>query len=375
MAVASRAGVQVETVEGGAAFEAFLRLPYRLHADQPNWVPPLVRDERRRFSPGNPFFRHAQARLYLARLGHLPVGRIAAIADRSHVEAWGEPVGFFGAFECAGGQAVAAALLDAAAAWLRERGLRTLRGPMDLSTNETCAFLVEGFESPPMLMMPWNPPEYPALVTACGLVKAKDLLAYITEVPERLPERVIRVAAAARERGVRVRPIVLRALGAELERIRAIYNEAWRANWGFVPITEEEMAHTAAQLEAVVVPDLALLAEVDGNPIGFFLCLPDYNQVLRHLGGHLGPVGLGKALWYSRRITDMRLMIFGVRPAWRRKGVDALLVEAAFAAARRHGFRRCEFSWILEDNVMTRRAAESWGARPYKRYRLYERPL
>jgi GNAT superfamily N-acetyltransferase len=375
MALAERSDATVQAVEGGAALEAFLRLPYRLHAKHPNWVPPLLRDERRRFSPENPFFRHAEARLFLARRSGVAVGRIAAILDRNQVEASGEPVGFFGAFECAGGQEVAAALLDAAGAWLRARGMRTMRGPVDLSTNETCAFLVEGFESPPMLMMPWNPPEYPALVAACGLVKAKDLFAYVTEVPEQLPERVTRVAAAARERGVRVRPIVLRALPAELERIRGIYNEAWRANWGFVPITGDEMAHTAAQLKALVLPDLALLAEVGGEPVGFFLALPDYNQVLRRLGGRLGPVGLARALWYSRRITDMRVMIFGVRPAWQRKGVDALLVETAFAGARRRGFRRCEFSWILEDNVIMRRTAESWSARVYKRYRIYERPL
>ncbi len=375
MAVAASAGATVEAVEGGPALEAFLRLPYRLHAEHPNWVPPLLRDERRRFSPENPFFRHAEARLFLARRGGVAVGRIAAILDRNHVQAWGEPAGFFGAFECANGHEVAASLLDAAAAWLKARGMRTLRGPMDLSTNETCAFLIDGFESPPMLMMPWNPPEYPALVAACGLAKAKDLLAYVTDVPDGLPDRVARVAAAARDRGVRVRPIVLRKLAAELERIRGIYNEAWRANWGFVPMTAAEMAHTAAQLKALVLPDLALLAEFEGEPLGFFLCLPDYNQVLHRLGGRLGPVGFAKALWYSRRITDMRLMIFGVRPAWRRKGVDAILVEAAFAGARRLGFRRCEFSWILEDNVMTRRVAESWGARPYKRYRIYERPL
>lgn len=369
------AAITIEEVAAGRALREFLRLPYRLHRDDPFWVPPLLREERRRFSPANPFFQHAEMQLFLARSGRSAVGRVAAILNHRHVETWGERAGFFGAFACAAGSAVASALLEAAGGWLKSRGMEILRGPMDFSTNEACGFLIEGFDSPPFLLMPHNPPVYPSLMEASGLAKAKDLLAYIVDVPEGLPDRIARVASAARERGVRIRPLDLRAFEAELELIRQIYNEAWRRNWGFVPLTEAEMAFAAKQLRPLVVPDLALLAESGGEPVGFFLCLPDYNQVLRRLKGRLGPLGLLKALWFARRVSDMRVMVFGIRPAFRRKGIDALFVEKSFEGARRHGFRRCEFSWILEDNVMTRRAAEFWGARPYKRYRIYERPL
>jgi GNAT superfamily N-acetyltransferase len=369
------AAITIEEVTAGRARREFLRLPYQLHRDDPFWVPPLLREEQERFSPANPFFQHAEMKLFLARSGRSAVGRVAAIVNHRHVETWGERAGFFGAFACTADGRVASALLEAAGGWLKSRGMEILRGPMDFSTNEACGFLTEGFDSPPFLLMPYNPPAYLPLMEACGLAKAKDLLAYIVDIPDGLPDRIARVASAARERGVRIRPVDLRAFEADLELIRQIYNDAWQHNWGFIPLTEAEMAFTARQIRPLVVPDLALLAEAGGEPVGFFLCLPDYNQVLRRLKGRLGPLGLLKALWFARRITDMRAMVFGIRPAFQRKGIDALLLEKAFEGARRHGFRRCEFSWILEDNVMMRRAAEFWGARPYKRYRIYERPL
>mgnify|MGYP005849709615 CR=1 FL=1 len=364
----------VEEVRDKRSFREFLRLPWQIYRGDPNWVPPLFKDLRERLSSKNPFFHENDIRLFLVRQGREAVGRVAAILNKAHLEFHGEKAGFFGFFECVPDQETALALFEAASSFLKEKGMGAIRGPTNPSTNDEAGLLVEGFEGPPRLMMAYNPPYYPALLEAQGMRKAKDLYAYEVEVPEVLPERVARVAKEVRQE-VRVRTVDLRRFREEVLLIREIYNGAWSGNWGFVPMSVAEILFVARRLKPLIVPELALIAEVVGRPVGFMLCLPDYNQALKHLNGRLGPFALLKFLYYARRIDEIRLMAFGVLPAYRRKGIDSLLYLESFKACRRLGYRRAELSWILEDNIPTRRAAERWGARPAKRYRMYEMAL
>ncbi|MBI5380068.1 MAG: hypothetical protein HZA23_07970 [Nitrospirae bacterium] len=222
--------------------------------------------------------------------------------------------------------------------------------------------------------MPYNPPHYPAYLEACGLKKAKDLLAYLFDLGEEVPEWLERMAdrAARREPEFRVRPADLNCLEEELERVRIIYNEAWRDNWGFVPMTEAEIADMAKRLKPLIVPELALFVELKGEPVAFLLGLPDYHQALRCLNGRLTPWGVVRAYWRSRRIRDVRFLVMGVREPYRKRGSDLLLYRQGYRNALARGYRRVEFSWILEDNALIRKGVERFAGEPYKIYRMYE---
>jgi len=368
-------GVTVEPAEGRRSLRAFLRFPEELYRGDPRWVPPLHRDERARLAPANPFFAHAEARLFLARRRGAVVGRVAAIVNRLHLTHRGDGAGFFGFFETIPESAVAEALWGATAAWLRSRGLSAARGPVNPSTHDECGILTDGFDRPPCLLMPYNPPYYASLLEGLGLRPIRELVSYVVEVPRDLPARVDHVARAAEGRGIRVRRLDPRRLWAEAEVIRSLYNAGWAQNWGALPMTSGEATSLAARLRAVLAPDLALIAESGDRPVGFMLGLPDYNPALRLLRGRLTPWGLARFLWRRRRLEGVRLMALGVIPEARRRGVDALLAREMLAALRRGGHRWVEAGWILEDNAVTRRTAERWGGRVVKRYRLYEGPV
>lgn len=355
----------------------FIDFPYLLYRDDAEWVPPLRRDVRFTFSEKNPFWHHAARALFLARREGRVVGRVAAIHDDDYVKFAGEPCGYFGFFEAEEDREAATALWDAAAAWLRGRGLSKVIGPMNPSTNDECAFLVEGFERPPYIMMTHNPPYYNALAEAYGFRKARDLFAFVLEISPAGLERLERVAARARARnaGLTVRYVNLRDFAAELQLIREIYNSAWDDNWGFVPPTREEFDSTAARLKPLAIPELVPIAFVDGEPAGFIVTVPNYNEVLAKMGGSLGPLSLVKFLAGKRKIKSCRVMLFGVRPEYRKRGVDVLLMASNQRAALELGYTEAEFSWVLEENDMTTRAARMFGARPYKRYRIYEKEI
>lgn len=367
--------VTVEPVEDRRSLRAFLRLPETLYRDDPHWVAPLRRDDRARLLRANAFFAHAEVRLFLARRDGVAVGRVAGIINRLHLERWKDRAGFFGFFEAVPDDAVATALLDGVTRWLGSRGLTAVRGPVNPSIHDECGLLVEGFDRPPCLLMPYNPPYYAALLEGAGLRAIRDLVSYVVEVRRLLPGRAEHVARAAEERGIRVRRLDPRRLAAEAEVIRTLYNAAWAGNWGAVPMTAEEASELAARLRPVLVPELALIAERGGRPVGFTLCLPDYNPALRLLRGRVTPWGLARFLWRRRRLEGVRLMALGVVPEARRQGVDALLFRETLAAVRRRGYRWVEAGWILEENAVTRRAAERWGGRVVKRYRFYEGPV
>jgi len=356
---------------------AFIRLPWSLYRDDPNWVPPLIRDMHTVLDRSkHPFHRHSEVQPFLALRDGVPAGRITAIRNRNHEAFHEEPVGFFGFFESGEEAGVASALFDAAAEWLRSRGLRTMRGPTSFSTNETAGFLIEGFDGPPMVMMPYNPPSYPALAVEYGFEPAKTLRAYMID-DQRPPARLVRAEKIIKRRSrIRVRPLDMSRFDRELETVRRIYNAAWEKNWGFVPMTDEEIDFMAKELKPILDPTLALFAETpDGEAIGFALGLPNFNQVLSHMDGKLFPLGLLKALWYRRKIYQMRAITLGLIEEYRGKGIDTLLYVALIRNAAARGITECEQSWILEENEKMWGVLERLGARLYRRYRLFDYAL
>ncbi len=365
--------VEIERVRDRRTSREFLEFAYRHYRGDPCWVPPLRLQQKRLFDGRHPFYQEAEAERFLALREGRTVGRIAAILDHRYIRYRQEEAGWFGFLEMENDREVAAALVGAAAEWLAGRGIRLMRGPMNPSANYECALLVEGFESPPCVMMPYNPPYYGPLLEAVGLKKAKDLYAYYTTHTEISVEKAERVAArAADAHQVRVRPVRLKDFAAELERFFQVYNQAWRRNWGFVPMSRAELEFLAREMKPILDPNLALLGEVGGRLAGCALALPDINQALRHAGGRLFPLGLFRILYHKRSIRRMRVLILGVLEPYRTSGLAAALYAALFRNGRRAGYQEGEFSWVLEDNVMMNRSLEALGARRYKTYRIYE---
>ena len=375
--------IVVETVRRRTDLDAFIRYQLELYSGDPNFVPPIVA-ERRDFldREKNPFFSHAEVELSVARRNGQIVGRIAAIDDALWNQFHNAETGFFGLFDAPDEPAVAAALLDRAAEFARSRGMKTLTGPVNLSTNHECGLLVEGFDFPPAMMMPYNYRYYGALLEGWGLRKMKDLYAYDLSTALAPPEKVVRVAERLREQqGVRVRPIDLRQLPEEIRRLKSIYNAMMDPAWLFLPLNEEEFDGIVARLRPLVRvrPELCLIAEVRGEPVAFSITLPDANRAIQAAGGYLThwglPMGLARMAWAARNIERLRVLLFGIKPGFRRRGLDALLYLETLRTARRLGYDGAELGWVTEDNELMVRAIESMGARRYKTYRIYERAL
>lgn len=329
----------------------------------------------------NPFFDHAEAEYFLADRNGRVAGRIAAIWNRLHNDTHHDRVGFFGFFEAEDDQDVADALFQAAAAWLRPKALDTLRGPASFSTNDECGLLVRGFESAPTVMMPHTPPYYMRLVETAGFAGVKDLLVYrhgSETAPTPVPERLARAGELIRERmGITLRPLNLKDFTGEIARVKRLYNMAWERNWGFVPMTDREIDHLAEQFRPVVVPELVPFAEKDGRVIGFGLVLPDLNEVLRtNRSGRLLPAVL-RLLWAlkAKRFRRARIILLGIEPEFRGKGVDAMLYHWIWTRCHARGITWGEAGWILEDNPAMNAGLVKMGFTVYKTYRMYDRPL
>lgn len=363
-------------VSDGRGLDRFIAFPYLHYRSDPLWVPQLRMDVRTLLSPKkNPFFQHAEARYFVAQADGRVVGRIAAIKNDAHTREHRDRVGFYGFFECVDDPVVANALFDAAATWLRTQGFDTMRGPMSPSINDECGLLIQGFETPPTVMMPHNPPFYVALHEGYGFRKAKDLIA-LESTSNQLPERLTRGARlVAARKGITLRMLDMKRFDAEVERIKALYNQAWEKNWGFVPLTDAEIDHLAKQLKPVVVPELVCFAERGGDVIGFGVALPDMNVALKHNpSGRLFP-GIVKILWYARRISRVRVLLLGVLKEYRNSGVDALMYHWIWGEATARGYRWGEAGWVLEDNVPMLNAALRVSFSPYKTYRIYDKAL
>jgi GNAT superfamily N-acetyltransferase len=330
----------------------------------------------------HPFYKTSDVELFLAWRDGRVVGRIMAILNRAHNEFHNERAGFFGFFEVENDKQAAAALLDAAREWVRDRGAAVIRGPMNPSTNYECALLVEGFDLDPMVMMTYNPPYYVELLEGYGMKKAMDLYAYDIGVDYfNHSNKLQRVAERLRKKSnISVRPVNMKDFRSEVRTIREVYNDAWSRNWGFVPMSEEEFDHLAKDLKQIVDPRVVLIAEqltAGANPraVGFLLAVPDLNLALKRINGRLLPLGLLKLLWHSRKISSIRVITMGGILEFQNLGLGSILLDEIYRRGPAAGFPTGEMSWVLESNVMMNRAAELVGGRRTKTYRIYEMPV
>jgi GNAT superfamily N-acetyltransferase len=373
------AGLEVVPVSSRADLKAFLKLPWRIYEHDPNWVPPLLGELKKVLDrTKHPFHQHADAAYFIARRNGEVVGRITASINHLYNEFHDTKIGNFGFFECVDDIEVARALLKTAYDWSAERGMTAVQGPLNFSTNDEFSspgILIDGFDTPPTIMMSHNPPYYGRLLEESGYAKVKDLLSYWADGDE-IPQRLVKaVARGGKAQGVKLRTLNMKDLDREIQRIKEIYNSAWERNWGFVPMTEAEFDYMAASIKPVVEPRLVIIAEVNDEPVGFALQLRDLNQAFKHMNGRLFPFGWAKFLWYKRNIPSTRVVTLGVKPEHRQKGIDALLIIQLHIEAGKLGCPRGECSWILEDNLPMRRGIERIGGHVYKTYRVYEKQI
>ncbi len=368
---------QVEEVKSQKDLMNFIRLPWEIYRGDPYWVPPLIKDQLHKFSTEHPFRSHSEMILLLAHQSGKLVGRIAGIIDHNYIKFHNERVGFFGFFESISDPRVAEILLSEVANWLKGNGMEKMAGPMNPSTNDECGLLVDGFDSSPCLMMTYNPSYYPSLLEHFGLKKKMDLYAYLLEDTSFLLDRLERFTERLKKKEpqLRVRTIDLRHFDEELKIVKDIYNQAWSRNWGFVPMTDEEINLTAKELKPLVIPELVLFAYLGEEPVGFSVTIPDYYAVLKHLNGRIGLLGALKFLYYSRKIKKVRVMLLGVKHAFQKRGVEGLLYVETFRNGIKKKYKQAECSWILENNVLMQHGIEAMGGKRYKTYRIYEMPI
>ncbi len=371
-------GIQVRPAAGKKDIEAFIRFPFSLHAPGSHWVPPLLLERREFLDPlKNPVFEYAKIQPFLALRDGKVVGTIAAVRNDRYGQFHPEEahVGFFGLYECVDDQAVANALLDAATSWLREQGKTVARGPVNLTTNDVVGLLVDGFEDDNTIMMPFNPAYYGGQLEAAGFTKAKDVFAcYLAR--EVCEDRLTALATRLERNGrIRVRPIDMSRWRHELDFVRNTYNVAWANNWGFVPWTDRELEFIAKELKPLVDTRFALMAEVDGEPAGCIISIPDANQALKLANGKLLPLGLAKILWKLKvsGCTRLRTMVMGVLPKFRRRGLDMLMVHYTIKASGPAHYHGAELGWVLEDNQALLSPLYQLGAERTKTYRVYDR--
>ena len=368
--------VEIREVTTEAELVQFVRFPFELFKNHPYWVGELQRDTLALLRENNAFWQHAVRKLFLAYQDGRIAGRIAALVNRRHNEYHRENIGFFGFFDCVNDASVSSVLFRAAEDFLRAQGVSAVRGPANPSSNHTYGLLVDGFDSIPAIMMPYNPPYYAALIEQAGFTKAKDLLAFERSKDDALSERFIKVCERCEKRGhITLRRLNLQNIEQEAEIIRTIYNKAWAENWGFVPLDAQEMHDIVRELKPIVRLEGTCVLEVDGVPAGFYICIPNMNRVLQVLRGSLAnPLRLVRALWTWRHIKDARLLMLGVLPEFRKRGIDLILIKHIIT----HGvavWDWAELSWVLEDNAGMLRGIEECGCHPYKRYRVYGKQL
>jgi len=376
----SRGTVEVIEVESPAQLKKFITYPNQLYQDDPNHVTPLLSERLEFFNKAkNPFFLTATTKEYLALREGKIVGRIGTCVNYAHNNSHLEKVGFFGFFECPDDYEAASMMLRVAMINLKKVGMEKMRGPVSYSTNHECGMLIEGFDSPPKVMMTYNQPYLPKLLEKFGFGKAMDLYAYRISKEMPIPSRVTEITDKLLDRvGATIRPLKMSRFDDEVAKIHQIYNAAWEENWGFVPMTKEEFFYMAKSLKQIIDPKVALLVEVDQKPIGFVLALPDINQALIKINGRLFPFGLIKLLWNTKvrnKIDSLRVITMGVVPEYRGRGLDMVLYARIYRDGVAAGYNWAEMSWILETNQPMNSAVERMGALLYKKYRIYEMPI
>ncbi len=378
--------IEVIPVTTAAEQELFLEVPAIVYANDPNYVPPLRSSIAKQFAPDNPFLQYGKFQQFIAverqqaaGSGQKVEGRIVASVNQRLIDREGAAIGLFGFFECVPDFRVAKALFDAACNWLKEEGMTKVRGPIDFSTHNNCLMLVDGFDSPPMVMMPYNPSCYPQFMDQDGWHKAKDAYAYIFPLDRPLPEEFEKAYRVAVKSGVTFRPLHTKGEAFEQDCV-SLYNlftKAFSNNWSSTPRTLEEFLEEARSLQSLVDPDVFPVAEYNGEMIGFWMGLPDYNIPLKRVNGKLNWLGILKFLWYKRQIDQGRVLAICSLPEYRRKMVPLALIYLGMMGGIKKGkpYQRAELSWVYEDNFPSRKLIEASGGKIYKTYRIYEKEL
>lgn len=378
--------LRITPVESKTQLNKFIVFPWKVYQEDPYWVPPLVSERQEFLVPEhNPFFEHAKVQYYLAQRGDQIVGTISAFSNDLFNRFQGVNTGFFGFFEVLEDPEAAAGLLATAENWARNAGHNQILGPAQFSTNDEVGLLVDGFDDPPRILMTYNPPRYKVYLETSGFSKAMDLWAYALSVErfkDHVPDKLKRVVKKVRDkRGFTVRRLDMKEFDREVDRVKKVYNTSWERNWGFVPMTDPEFDHLAAQLRQIIDPDLVVIAEKDGEMVGFGLSLPDLNQPLRLAyprPGYPEALTMLKLAWHwkvRRRVDWLRVFALGVLPEYRGTGVDALMYFETAESAIPKGYKMAEMSWILENNTMMNRSIRMLGGEVYKTHRVYQKQL
>ncbi len=372
--------VIVEAVTDRRLQNQFLRFPWDLYRNDPRWVPPLRGNQRELlgFRP-HPFHDDAQVQTFVARRGDRICGRIAAIIHRAHLKRYRDQRGFFGFFESEDDQEVAGRLVDAAIQWLRDRDMVCLRGPMNPAFHYELGMLVEGFEHAPTFMTTYNPAYYPELLKRIGkFEKAQDLYAFrghITMAPQLLDKIGFGVRQARERFQVNLRPMDARRFDKEIQMFLQIYNQSFQTHWGFVPMSPAEVVRISSELRHLIIPEITVIAEVDGKPVGCMFVLPDYNPRIRKIDGRLYPFGFARLLWNRRGIKQVRVISANVLPEYQMWGVGLVMLDSLVPIARKRGLEEVEFSWVAESNKLSRLSLENGGARRVKTWRVFDRDI
>lgn len=374
---------QIRAVTAPADTELFLDVPAHVYANDSNWIAPLRSDIAKQLAPTNPFFEYGKLQAFIAleegEKKTQAVGRIVAAVNQRLIEREGQNVGLFGFFECVPDLAIAKSLLDSACQWLQEQGMTLARGPIDLSTHNNCLCLVDGFDSPPMVMMPYNPPHYPEFLERDEWQKAKDAYAYNFPLDQPLSDKFEKAYRIACKSGITFRPLRTKGEGFKQDCISIynLFNRAFANNWSSAPRSQEEFLEEAKSLQTLVDPDVFPVAEDNGEMIGFWMGLPDYNIPLKHVNGKLNWLGILKFLWYRRQIDQGRVIAICSLPEYRRKMVPLALIYLGMQGGIQKGkpYKRAELGWVWEDNFPSRKVIEAAGGKIYKTYRIYEKTL
>jgi GNAT superfamily N-acetyltransferase len=372
--------IQVIPVTNKRQLAAFIDFPHDLYRDDDNYVPELFIAQRDLLSPDkHPFHQHSSLQAFLGYRDGRVCGRIAAILNNNHNKFNNTNDGFFGFFDCADDEELAAALFREAEQWLLAKGVQNVIGPVNFSTNETCGMLVEGYDKPPVAMMPYNKAYYNELIGRLGFKKKIDLIAWQVAADD-FKDKPLRLMNTLRDRldqkGIKIRKVDLKNFKSEVDSLRDVYNKAWDRNLGFVPMTNEEFDYLAKDLKLILDPDFCMVAEHEGKIVGFSLCIPDINQILIKIRkGRLLPTGLFKLLFLKKKINGLRVIALGVLEPYRKMGIEAVFYGSIIQKGKEKNMRTAEASWILEDNFLMNKAIENINGKPYKKYRLYEKAI
>ncbi len=370
----------VKPVRSGHELEEFIRMPWRIYKNDPFWVPPLHLERRMHLSKKNPYFAHANCRFWLAFVGDEVVGRISAQVDSLYLDRYQDATGFWGMLEAVDDPEIFQALFHTVEQWLAKMGMKRALGPFNLSINHECGLLIKGFDSPPSMMMGHAPRYYSSAIETLGYKKAKDLIAYSIKKEDGIVQKIQQILGAKKDT-VQTRRLEKRMLERELDTIFAIFNDAWSQNWGFVPFTKEEYMDVGRTMSLLARPEFIRIAEIQEEPAGFMVVLPNLNEVISDLDGRLLPFGWARLFWRIRfhSFRTGRILLMGVRRKYQDSligaAVSLCLIRDVMKEVLNSSMSELELSWILEDNVAMRRIIEALGAEPYKIYRIYERGL